>query len=107
RGAMAPFRDRWGPPFAADLAPEIRQLHSREYRRPSQLQPGGVLVVGAGNSGAEIALEAFRNGRSTCLWGRDPGKTPFRIAILLSRFGLQPLLLRVIFHRLLTVDTPM
>jgi putative flavoprotein involved in K+ transport len=105
--AMATFQDPRVPAFAADLAPEIRQLHSVEYRRPSQLQPGGVLVVGAGNSGAEIALEAVRNGHPTWLSGRDTGKLPFRIDWLLSRLVLQPLLLRVIFHRLLTVDTPM
>ena len=48
------------PAFAAELDPGIVQLHSSEYRNPSQLQDGGVLVVGAGNSGAEIALEVVR-----------------------------------------------
>jgi putative flavoprotein involved in K+ transport len=105
--AMATYQEPRIPAFAGELAPEIRQLHSLEYRRPSQLQPGGVLVVGAGNSGAEIALEAVRNGHPTWLSGRDTGTVPFRIDSLLSRFVLQPLLLRVIFHRLLTVDTPM
>jgi putative flavoprotein involved in K+ transport len=104
--AMATYQEPRIPPFAAELAPEIVQLHSREYRRPSQLRPGGVLVVGAGNSGAEIALEAVRNGHPTWLSGRDTGKVPFRIDTALSRYVLQPLLLRVIFHRLLTVDTP-
>jgi putative flavoprotein involved in K+ transport len=66
-----------------------------------------VLVVGAGNSGAEIALEAARNGHPTWLSGPSTGQVPFRIESLLSRFLLQPLLLRVVFHRLLTVDTPM
>ena len=105
--AMASYQEPRIPAFAAELASEIRQLHSREYRRPSQLQPGGVLVVGAGNSGAEIALEAVRTGHETWLSGRDTGKVPFRIDTVLSRYVLQPLLLRVIFHRLLTVDTPM
>src|SRR4051794_12515741 len=105
--AMATYQEPRIPAFAGELAPEIRQLHSREYRRPTQLQPGGVLVVGAGNSGAEISLEAVRNGHPTWLSGRDTGKIPFRIDSLLSRLVLQPLLLRVIFHRLLTVDTPM
>jgi putative flavoprotein involved in K+ transport len=61
----------------------------------------------AAHSGAEIALEAVRTGHETWLSGRDTGKVPFRIDTMLSRFVLQPLLLRVIFHRLLTVDTPM
>ena len=45
------------PLFAARLDPRIVQLHSAEYRNPSQLQDGAVLVVGVGNSGAEIAYE--------------------------------------------------
>ena len=45
------------PPFARELDESIVQLHSKEYRNPSQIQEGGVLVVGAGNSGAEIAIE--------------------------------------------------
>jgi putative flavoprotein involved in K+ transport len=52
-------------------------MHSSEYRNPSQLQEGGVLVVGAGNSGAEIALEASR-GHQTWLSGRDTGHEPVR-----------------------------
>ncbi len=45
------------PPFAPELDGSIVQLHSKEYRNPSQIQEGEVLVVGAGNSGAEIAIE--------------------------------------------------
>jgi putative flavoprotein involved in K+ transport len=105
--AMASYQEPRIPAFAAELAPGIVQLHSREYRRPSQLRPGGVLVVGAGNSGAEIALEAARAGHPTWLSGRSTGEVPFRIDSMLSRFVLQPLLFRVVFHRLLTVDTPM
>src|SRR5579859_5598729 len=58
------------PPPAADLDPAILQLHARDYRGPDQLRPGPVLVVGAGNSGAEIALEAARAGHQTWLMGR-------------------------------------
>ena len=45
------------PEFALDLDPSIRQLHSSEYRRPTQLKPGPVLVVGASHSGTDIAYE--------------------------------------------------
>jgi putative flavoprotein involved in K+ transport len=45
------------PPFAADLGPEILQLHSVEYGRAGSLPPGRVLVVGGRNSGAEIAMD--------------------------------------------------
>ena len=47
-----PIRSPGFPGSPASWAREVRQLHSLEYRRPSQLQPGGVLVVGAGNSGS-------------------------------------------------------
>ena len=45
------------PDFASDLDPRIVQMHSSAYRDPSQLRPGGVLLVGAGNSGADIRME--------------------------------------------------
>ncbi len=45
------------PGFASGLDAGIRQLHSDEYRNPGSVAPGPVLVVGAGTSGAEIALE--------------------------------------------------
>src|SRR6185295_17598452 len=51
--AMATFQQRRVPSFARELAPDIVQLHSSDYRNLSQLRSGGVLIVGAGNSGAE------------------------------------------------------
>ncbi len=67
-GHPLPFR----PAFAAGLDPDILQLHSVDYRNPSQLRPGDVLVAGAGNSGAEIAVEAAATHR-TWLAGRSTG----------------------------------
>ena len=49
------------PSIARELDPSIVQLHSSAYRNPSQLQEGGVLVVGAGNSGGDISLELSRD----------------------------------------------
>lgn len=66
------------PSFAAELDPMITRLHSTQYRNPSQLR-GDVLVVGAGNSGAEIALDAARAKHRTWLAGRDTGKIPYPI----------------------------
>jgi putative flavoprotein involved in K+ transport len=66
------------PEFASQLDPEIVQIHSHHYRNPLQYQPGPVLVVGASNSGAEIAIEAARE-HEVILAGRDPGEIPFRI----------------------------
>lgn len=51
-------------------------LHSRDYRRPAQLPDGAVLVVGAGNSGAEIAADLASDGRDVRLSGRDVGYMP-------------------------------
>ena len=45
------------PAFAGELDPHIVQLHSAAYRSPAQLQPGDVLLVGAGNSGCDIAMD--------------------------------------------------
>jgi putative flavoprotein involved in K+ transport len=104
--AMASYQEPRIPAFAGELAPDVVQLHSREYRSPGQLRPGGVLVVGAGNSGAEIALEAVRAGHPTWLSGRHTGHLPFRIEKAAARFVFQPLILRFVFHRVLTVDTP-
>ena len=104
--AMSTWQRPRIPAFAGELRPGIAQLHSTEYRHASQLKPGGVLVVGAGNSGCEIALEAAR-GHSTWLSGRETGHLPFRIDGLAARLLLLRLVLRVLFHHVLTVKTPM
>jgi putative flavoprotein involved in K+ transport len=67
------------PAFASSLSPSIVQMHSSEYRRPARLPEGKVLVVGAGNSGAQIALELAAAGRSELLSGRDTGSLPRRL----------------------------
>ena len=104
--AMANYQQPRVPSFARGLDPAIVQLHSSQYRNPAQLNDGGVLVVGAGNSGAEIALELARAGQPTWLSGRDVGQIPFRIDGLPARLLLRRLVLRGIFHRVLTVSTP-
>ena len=67
------------PAFASALSPSLVQRHSSEYRNPDALPPGSVLVVGAGNSGAQIALELAESGRPTWLSGRDTGSIPRRV----------------------------
>lgn len=87
------------PDFAAALGEEVTQLHSSGYRRPSELSTGPVLVVGAGNSGAEIALDLARPTagepeRVVYLAGRDVGHVPplgrlaFPLIRLLGRAGV-------------------
>ena len=104
--AMGKHQSPRVPGFATDLAPDITQLHSVEYRGPAQLRPGGVLVVGAGNSGAEIAKEVAGS-HPTWLSGRDVGQVPFRVSSRLGLSVLAPFVLRGLFHRVLTVKTPM
>ncbi len=91
------------PSFAPDLDPSIQQMHSTQYRGPSQLRAGGVLVVGAGNSGADIAMELSKL-HPTWLSGPDKGEIPFRIESLRARL-LLPLLWFLASH-VLTVKTP-
>ncbi len=93
-----------GSPGNSD--PGVFQLQSKDYRNPSQLRDGGVLIVGAGNSGAEIALEVAR-GHRTWMSGRSTGHVPFRTDGLPARLFLHRLLFRFVFHRVLTVKTPM
>jgi putative flavoprotein involved in K+ transport len=104
--AMANYQRPRVPAYASELNPRIVQLHSFDYRSPAQLQPGDVLIVGAGNSGAEIALDLART-HATWLAGRHPGHVPFRIDGLAARLLLIKLVLRVVFHRVLMVTTPM
>ncbi|HET7698021.1 MAG TPA: NAD(P)-binding domain-containing protein [Vicinamibacterales bacterium] len=104
--AMSSYQRGVAPPFAGQLDPAITQLHSADYRRPSQLPPGDVLLVGAGNSGAEIAIDLARDGRRVWLSGRDVGQVPFPVHRPLVRRLVLPILFRVVFHHILTLDTP-
>ena len=88
------------PTFAQDLGPSILQMHSKDYRRPSQLRPGPALVVGAGNSGVEIALDISRT-HPTFLSGRY-----HRAPVGPSRHPLVTLVLLPILFFVLTIDTP-
>jgi putative flavoprotein involved in K+ transport len=92
------------PAFAAELDPDIVQMHSSEYRSPSQLREGAVLLVGAGNSGAEITREVSRS-HPTVLSGRDPGQIPVRHGSLPSRLVVR--LMRLVGTHVLTVRTPL
>src|SRR5947209_11156820 len=55
--ATGPFQVPFVPPPAQRLDDSVTQLHSAGYRNPQALPPGPVLVVGAGNSGFQIAEE--------------------------------------------------
>jgi putative flavoprotein involved in K+ transport len=55
--ATGPFQAPYVPQVADHLAPGIFQTHSIGYRKPSDVRPGTVLVVGGGNTGFQIAKE--------------------------------------------------
>ena len=80
------------------------QLHSAAYRHPSQLREGGVLVVGAGNSGADISIEVAREHR-TWLAGSELAHVPFRIETWVARNVLIRIVRFVGVH-LITLRTP-
>ena len=104
--AMSTDQVPWTPPFASALDPAIVQMHSAQYRSPSQLQDGAVLVIGAGNSGGEIAME-LASDRSILLAGDIKAHVPFRVERVFARYVVLPLLFRFLAHRVLTVRTPM
>lgn len=91
------------PPFACDLSKNILQMHSTEYQRPSQIREGDVLVVGAANSGAEIALELSRT-HQTWLSGPHPGVEPTRPGSKLDHLIIP--IIWFIFSRVANVKTP-
>jgi putative flavoprotein involved in K+ transport len=73
--ATGPYHTPRIPDFASRLGPQVVQMHSSAYRNPDQLPEGDALVVGAGNSGAEIAIELAAI-LKTYLSGRDTGHAP-------------------------------
>lgn len=103
--AMSSWQVPKVPPFADQLDPATHQLTSAEYANPDQLPDGTVLVVGVGNSGAEIALELSRT-RHVLLAGEESGVIPFRPESVPARL-MMPLVGRVVFHRVLTRSTPL
>ena len=101
--ASGTFQRPIKPGFAAELDPGITQLHSNEYRNPSQLQAGPTLVVGASHSGSDIAYEVATS-HPTILAGPIKGELPFRIDGAPAR-AIFPVLWFLANH-VLTMRTP-
>jgi putative flavoprotein involved in K+ transport len=101
--ATGPFQRAHVPEFAGDLDPRITQLHSSDYRNPRELPDGPVLVVGGGNSGADIALE-LASERHVSLSGTLGPQLPFNIEGTSGRL-IFPLLWQVWSH-VLTYRSP-
>lgn len=102
--AMANYQKPRTPDFAKTLHPSIQQIHSADYRNPSQLQAGKVLIVGAGNSAADIAIELSRT-HATLMSGKESGYVPFPIESFFFRFfGIR--IVRFLGHHILSLATP-
>ncbi len=103
--AMANYQKGKTPEFATQLDSQIVQMHSIDYRRPSQLRAGPALLVGAGNSAAEIGIELARAGVRTIISGREVGQLPYQLTSFVGRNIMGPIVMKLVFHRLLTTDT--
>lgn len=88
------------PTAASELAPTIVQVHSSEYRNPGSVPEGDVLVVGAGTSGTQLALELSASHRVT-IAGRPTASIPPLVSRLLGAVQWR------VINNLLTRSTPM
>jgi putative flavoprotein involved in K+ transport len=102
--AAGSYGDPRTPAFARDLDPHIVQLHSAAYRNPKQLQPGGVLLVGAGNSGADISIDVVGE-HPTWLAGPALPHVPVDIDKLVPRHVVVRLV-RFVQRNVLCLRTP-
>lgn len=76
--ATGPFQSPFIPPIAKDLDADVFQIHSIDYRRPDSIPSGRVLVVGAANTGCQIALELSRTHEVEISVGRHLPTVPQR-----------------------------
>jgi putative flavoprotein involved in K+ transport len=74
--ATGAFHTPYKPTLAQELDPAIFQIHSADYRNAKDVPVQNVVMVGAGNSGAEIAIELTKAGKQVWLAGRDVGRIP-------------------------------
>jgi len=100
--AMSGFQIPKIPEFAKDIDPSIFQIHSKDYRNPSQLKEGRVLIVGLGNSGAEIAMDVVKS-HKTIIAGQETGYLPFPMDSIISQYVLIHLY-HFIQHYIYTTD---
>jgi putative flavoprotein involved in K+ transport len=77
--ATGPFQVPFIPPVAEGLDADLPQTHSADYRGPGGVAAGRVLVVGAGNSGCQIALELSASHRVDLSVGKAIPTMPQRL----------------------------
>jgi putative flavoprotein involved in K+ transport len=91
------------PDFASELGRDVVQLHSSEYKGPAQLADGPVLVVGCGNSGAEIAYEVSKT-HHTYVSGKPSAQIPFKHGPTMARTVFR--VIRFVGLHVLNLRTP-
>jgi putative flavoprotein involved in K+ transport len=74
--AGGPFQRPHLPPPSAALDQSVSQVHVNDYRNPAALPPGGVLLVGSGQSGVQLAEELMAAGRSVTMAVGRCGRVP-------------------------------
>ncbi|MGZ8438935.1 MAG: NAD(P)-binding domain-containing protein [Candidatus Limnocylindrales bacterium] len=76
--ATGSFQSPRVPAAAAGISPRITQVHSHDYRNEAQLPPGGVLLIGSGQTGVQLAEELHEAGRDVILSVGQCGRVPRR-----------------------------
>ena len=76
--ASGAFGEAHKPKISSNLNSEIFQIHSSEYKNSSQLKKGKVVVVGSGQSGAQIAEDLLESGKEVWLAVSRCGRRPRR-----------------------------
>jgi len=77
--ATGAFNKPYVPAFAKSISPDVFQIHASAYRNPSQIPEGRVLIVGAGNTGVQIAVELSQSRDVTVSCGRKAKTIPQKI----------------------------
>lgn len=86
--ATGPFQTPSIPSFSENISNNIKQLHSSQYKNPKQLADGNVLVVGGGNSGAQIAVELSKERETYLASSRKLKYLPLSVGKKASSGGL-------------------
>jgi putative flavoprotein involved in K+ transport len=103
--AMADYQKPKWPGFASELNPGIVQMHSTEYKNPNQLADGPVLIVGLGNTGADIAYDVAQSHPTIVAGNVKAGAIPFKLEGRFGRhFGTR--LVRFAMVKVLNTSTP-
>ena len=101
--ATGTFQKPHVPALAAELDPQIRQLHSSEYRNPAQLADGPALVVGLSHSGSDIAHDIAAT-HQVILSGKAHGQIPVPLDTWRGRLGFR--VVAAFARHVATLDSP-